>query len=980
MQPFLLYKLFVNFMKKLLFSIFFCLCNWCVVGQDLTTAQQASLDSAKAVVNKAEATKGKYDTLYARTLYNLAVLNHQFGKSTEGEGLLLEVMESYTAKGANMKAQRTMPYLNAVTTLADLYFDTERYEESLDMYKESLSIAQFLLPEYHDQYIYQLFRQLLISQLIGLHTEVDRKMVEIEKIYKTHQLQQRIDFVEVVLKKAEIMAGERQYYEALDLLENSQNKLAKGGYKSHTKKYNSQLLNQKLRAEIGKIYANLNQPAKAESYYKPLSAEKIANEKLYETIFLNLGLVLQKQKKYTEALAIFEKNKQTVSKKYGEKSPQTALAHTYLADLYAFQDKLPQAEGIYKQAIAILKENTDGREVEYATICNKLGNLYEEMFLYQSAIPLYAEALKIRGAELGEEHPDYLISLSNLATVYQKLQLYEKAEPYFREYMLALHKEITTKFSSLNDAEKASFYEGMKPTIENFMRYCIDRAGLNPYRPVPSFKQSSKILGDLFDLQLTTKAILLSSSTKVRQQILNSQDTMLVNQYKHWAKCKEQLTQYAMIKRSDLVSFGINIDSLRQVTNDLEKSLSLLSIDFAQEYTNVNLPTWKDIQKKLKADEAAVEIIQIPYRKDTTFYVALIVKPTTQNQPEVAFFANGAAMDLRFLKLYRNSIRYQLADKTTFMNYWHPIAEKLKGVRKVYLSPDGAYHQISLYTLLNPVSGNYLLEEIDIALLTNSKDMLADQTKDLIGNKTALLVGRPNYSVNQAVATTQTTQSRGAMREIMRGAAFSDLAGTEKEVKYIDSVLQANQWKTHLYVGNKADENAVKKSDSLWQHLQIQSPTILHIATHGFFVNSNNELSDPMLRSGIVLAGINNYLKNGEKLQNEDGILNAQEAMLLNLSHTELVILSACETGLGDVRQGEGVYGLQRALKLAGAKSIMMSLWKVDDLATAQLMSTFYTELMKGKTKIQAFRTAQLQVKANYKNPMYWGAFVMIGE
>jgi CHAT domain-containing protein len=533
----------------------------------------------------------------------------------------------------------------------------------------------------------------------------------------------------------------------------------------------------------------------------------------------------------------------------------------------------------------------------------------------------------------------------------------------------------------LNDAEKASFYEGTKPNIENFMRYCIDRAGLNPHQPIPSFKQSSKILGDLFDLQLVTKAILLSSSSKVRQQILNSQDTMLVNKYRQWAMCKEQLTQYAMIKRNDLLKLGIDIDSLKRATNDLEKNLSLMSIDFAQEYTNVTLPTWQDVQKKLKTDEAAVEIIQIPYKKDTTFYVALIVKPETKNQPEVAFFAQGAEMDNKFLKFYRNAIRYQTADKSTFVRYWQPIAEKLQNVRKVYLSPDGAYHQISLYTLLNPSTEKYLLEEIDITLITNTKDILVEKSTDRISNKTALLMGRPHYSVNQTIAANpQAAQSRGAMREIMRGSAFSDLVGTETEVRYIDSVLQVNQWKTQLCVGSKADENAIKKADSLWHHLSIQSPTILHIATHGFFVNSKDELSDPMLRSGIVLAGINNYLKNGEKLKNEDGILNAQEVMLLNLSHTELVILSACETGLGDIQQGEGVYGLQRALKMAGAKGIMMSLWKVDDAATAQLMSTFYAELMQGKTKVEAFRAAQLYVKSIHKNPMYWGAFVMVGE
>jgi CHAT domain-containing protein len=952
-----------------------------VVGQELTTSpQQNSLDSAQKICDNLAITQGKYDTLYAKALYNLALLHKKFANYSESETMLYEAMESFTAKGSNQKAQRTLSFLNIKITLADLYFNMERYNEALDVYNESIVLSQFMLPEYHEKYIYQLFQHLITAQKIGLYTVVDKKMVEIEKIYKQHNLQNRIDFVAVVLKKAELMNEKRQYYESLDILDHTLAKLNKGGFKTMAT-YSTTFLSQKIRAAMGKTHATLKQYAKAEGFYRPITTEKIADENLYQEVFINLGMVLQNQKKYTEALTIFENNHKHVIKKYGEKSPQIAIALTYIADLYAFQDKFSKAEELYKQAIAILKNNHTDKAIEYAMVCFKLGSLYEEMFLYQSAVPMYAECLKMRAAELGEEHPDYLRTLNRLARVYQKLQLYEKAEPYFREYILALNNDIAKKFPALNDSEKASFYEGMKPNIENFMRYCVDRAGLNPYQPIPSFKQSSKILGDLYDLQLSTKAILLSASSKIRQQILSSGDTMLVNKYKQWNSCKEQLTQYSLIKRNDLLKIGVDIDSLNRATNELEKELSLLSTDFAQSYTTTNLPTWQDIQKKLQPDEAAIELIQIPYKKDTTFYVALIVKADTKNQPEVAFFQYGVEMDTKFLKFYRNAIRYQTPNKMSFEKYWQPIAEKLTNIRKVYLSPDGAFHQISLYTLLNPQTEKYLLEEIDITLLTNTKDLLTTHKKEYFDNKTALLIGRPSYFHQQSmVATTAQVQTRGAMREIMRGSAFSDLIGTEKEVRYIDSLLKSNTWNTKLCLGKDANENIIKKTDELWKHLSIESPTILHIATHGFFVNSYDELTDPMLRSGVVLAGINNYLKNGEKLQNEDGILNASEAMLLNLSNTELVILSACETGLGEVQQGEGVYGLQRALKMAGTKTLMMSLWKVDDLATTQLMSFFYAELMAGKTKTQAFHAAQLAVKEKYKNPLYWGAFVMIGE
>jgi CHAT domain-containing protein len=175
----------------------------------------------------------------------------------------------------------------------------------------------------------------------------------------------------------------------------------------------------------------------------------------------------------------------------------------------------------------------------------------------------------------------------------------------------------------------------------------------------------------------------------------------------------------------------------------------------------------------------------------------------------------------------------------------------------------------------------------------------------------------------------------------------------------------------------------------------VNNPRVLHIATHGMFLedvkrnraqvfgfNGNKMIENPLLRSGLFFTGADNCLKTKEDKPTgaENDLLTAFEAMNLNLDKTELVVLSACETGLGEVQNGEGVFGLRRAFQTAGAKTVIMSLWAVNDKATRELMSSFYKNWIMGMTKRKAFNKAQQEIKEKYKDPYYWGAFVMVGE
>jgi CHAT domain-containing protein len=249
-------------------------------------------------------------------------------------------------------------------------------------------------------------------------------------------------------------------------------------------------------------------------------------------------------------------------------------------------------------------------------------------------------------------------------------------------------------------------------------------------------------------------------------------------------------------------------------------------------------------------------------------------------------------------------------------------------------------------------------------VIGNSKDLIAIKTKKpVLIAKDAFVLGFPDYGGN-AVA----------------------LPGTKVEIDGINKILTSSGYKVSKREQKEASEGSLKA---------VKGPSLMHIATHGYFladadlkgndamgVNAENAKNNPLLRSGLILSGVpaSGQDKTSADLQsNDNGVLTAYEAMNLSLEGTDLIVLSACETGLGDVRAGEGVYGLQRAFLVAGANALIMSLWKVDDAATQQLMTNFYTNWTKSGNKQKAFKQAQLQLMTKYKEPYYWGAFVMMG-
>lgn len=363
------------------------------------------------------------------------------------------------------------------------------------------------------------------------------------------------------------------------------------------------------------------------------------------------------------------------------------------------------------------------------------------------------------------------------------------------------------------------------------------------------------------------------------------------------------------------------VKNLQEEVNHLENELTIKAKDF-KKYLKLTVPDWKKTRDQLKEGEAAIEMIRFQWRdqiyySDTAYYAAYIITANSQ-YPEVVYLPEMAKdLENKHYKYYQNHIRHKLDDKESYMNYWEPIKQKLKGIKKIYFSPDGVYHLINISTLKNNESQQYLLDELEIHYTTGSSEIQKNFTGSAVKN--AVLIGRPTYKVEKTsgplVAVSGET-TRSFVRNF-RDGNVTDLPGTEEEVTAIKKEMDKYSVKTHMYLKEHATE------DKLYD---LHSPNVLHIATHGYWSDAGNNATDgyrtfnAMVNSGLLMSGVVNFYSTDDYPDTYDGNLTAYEAQNLDLENTSLVILSACETSLGHLDAGEGVYGLQRAFRAAGAQ------------------------------------------------------------
>ncbi len=699
----------------------------------------------------------------------------------------------------------------------------------------------------------------------------------------------------------------------------------------------------------------LIEQAEGKGYYYAQTRQDLAY------MYYRLGRYEEAEKEATELLTILE---ETV----GLDHWLVLRLHNYLGIIYDDQSEFEKARKEFIFCIDASKRKKVLSEIDQASLAtfhSNVGRIELCLGNYESAGKHLDECDRIRKQyKVVEGQANSAATLSNRASYYQAVKAMDKAEATWATLNKSLLDFSKANFYFMTDEEKAQFWKSYNGYFHIFQAFAAQRA-----------KQNPAIVADMYNVQLATKAILLSASNKIRKRILSSRDTSMVSMYYQWTRKREQLAQLYSSPANDPIQRR-KIDSLEIAAKLLEKEMNISAEDVSNDRGGETV-TWKNVQALLAPDEAAVEIIRFKhydrYWRDSVIYAAMVVTSETRQYPKFVVLNDGKHLEGRYLKYYRNSIAAKIVDTVSYHQYWKPLDETLKGKSRVYLSLDGVYNQINLNTLMNS-KGEFLVDYKNLTILSNTKDLLAIKSRKMrrMSLSSATLFGFPTYFLGggsdvKANATTRDFDRTG----------ISPLAGTQEEIKKVGSILQAHKMKAEVYTNESASEHAIK---------QLQHPRVLHIATHGFFVEEDNNAlaiatgneTNPLLRAGLLLAGAANFIQDRSRVEDENGILTAYEAANLDLDNTDLVVLSACETGKGEVQNGEGVYGLQRAFQTAGAQTIVMSLWKVDDSATQQLMTSFYSNWMDGMSKAEALKTAQISLKKQFPHPYYWGAFVML--
>ena len=747
----------------------------------------------------------------------------------------------------------------------------------------------------------------------------------------------------------------------------------------------------------------------------------------YDTSLCNLACIYSKLGDYSKAVELGTQELNICMQVLGESHPAYANSLNNLANCYSHLGDYSKAVELGTQALNICMQALGETHPDYATSLSNLASYYFGLGDYTKAVELGTQALNIRKQVFGEFHPDYATSLSNLASYYSYLGEYSKAVELDTE-ALNIRKQVLGEFhpdysNSLSNLALCNYLVGnygeaykllkessqhRKEIMLNQFKGATSRERMNlwkkygeefAYLPMLCLKACAyEGVGEVYDNSaLFAKGLLLNAETSLRDLILESGDTAVVKQFETMQMTRMMLNrQY----EKPIAERKLNCDSLENVAEQMERELVQSSKAYGDFTRNLTV-TWQDVQKGLSDADMAVEFISFPkFGVDTILerggvqYVALTLKKGYDKPKMITLFEESELNAIPENRWYADTALCHLV--------WGQLGDELRGVKNVYFSPAGALYNIGIEHLPCSATEN-MGERHNMFRLSSTRELAIGREQP--SAKSSALYGGLQYYVPPTELLAYNQKKGYSWRSASRDV-FEPLPETKTEVDNISALLKGHNYDAPaIYAGDEGTEESFKA-------LSGKRTRIIHLATHGCYITPDEadrqRKSDMQQRLAIFRVGNDKGLgtEEDEALTRsylamsggkmcwtsdtipeglDDGLLTAQEISRLDLRGCDLVVLSACETGLGDITS-EGVMGLQRGFKKAGVQSIVMSLWKVADRPTQEFMTEFYRHLTAGEGKRASFLAAQRFLKEKYPTnlpnddgrPPYWASFIIL--
>jgi len=713
--------------------------------------------------------------------------------------------------------------------------------------------------------------------------------------------------------------------------------------------------------------------------------EKVAGSEDMKTagVLNNLAMAYAQAGDSASAETYFQRAVLVGEKAGGPEHPQVVDSLNNMALVYAQLGQLAKAEPLYQRTLAITVKQYGEEDRRTAAMLHNLAKLYRVSGAYSKSESLHLRALAIYEKILGPEHPFVANVLFSLGTLYWTAGKLGKALPRFQQARQIGAKNSERFLASGSESRTQAYLDESAAEVFKNVSFAISVGG-----------RDAAVLGLTSVLQYKGRALDAASDSAARlRQSVRSEDRAVFEQLSQVAAELSMLT-YQGSGNLSLQALRQRIGELSMRQEALEAQLASSSSRFRQQ---VMPTTFEAVRRALPADAVLVEWFRYrpfdPTAKSTAeeFGAPRYAAYVLGRSGDPLAIDLGAAADIdalvsEFRAAAGKSSNSEVPQRSAALSrkILEPLRVHIGRARHLLLSPDAALNLVPMAALLDE-RGRYLVERYEISYLTSGRDLLRIANREAVSSSNAVVMADPDYGPRLRIAQTEGPMGTGQERseELDRGGlSFRSLPGTALEAAAINQLLQPES--ARLLTGEQASETNLKR---------VHGPRILHLATHGFFL-TDQELraagsrstaatggfltENPLLRSGLALAGANQR-RSGFS---DDGILTALEASRLDLQGTELVVLSACETGVGEINAGVGVTGLRRGLLLAGAQAQISSLWKVADLPTQELMVSFYQHLVKGAGPAAALRRAQREMleRPARTHPYYWAGFVPIGD